>query len=202
MGSLYDIIEKFFDVIFYNLVMPVIHGIEILLYWFFFPVSSFSPHSQIFIIALAGAVISRILSVKFSSKREERRKKLFKARLETLKHTHALDDKKLEKVIRKGIHQAADDVYEKIIIDKFFEMGVTYFLPLFFFLIWIDSVRFTPAILLARTGIEYAWVSSSGANISGAYLYIFYFNTILFLIWFIEFLVRKVRKRKRKVSIT
>ncbi len=198
MGSLYDVIEKFFDVIFYNLVMPVIHGIEIFLYWFFFPVSFFSPHFQIFIIALTGAVISKILSSKFNSTREEKRQKLFKARLETLKHTHALDDKNLERIIRKGVHQAADDVYEKIIIDKFFEMGVTYFLPLFFFLIWIDYVRFTPAILLAKTGIEYAWVTASGANISGAYLYIFYFNTILLFIWLIEFLLRKVRKRKRK----
>jgi len=196
MGSLYDVIEKFFDVIFYHLVMPVIHGIEIFLYWFFFPVSSFSPRFQILIIALVGAAISKFLSSKFSSTREERRQKLFKARLEPLKHTHALDDKKLEKIIRKGVHQAADDVYEKIIIDKFFEMGVTYFLPLFFFLIWIEYVRFTPARLSAQTGIAYAWMTASGANISAAYLYIFYFNTILLFIWLIELLVKKVRKRK------
>ncbi len=194
-----ELINNFFDLVYDGVVLPCVHFISFILNVIFLPVSSLTPKYQVFIIALVGALVSRFLGKYFKIEREKRLEKEFKSKLEMLGHTRSLEDEKLEKVVRSGIHNAADEVYEKIITDKFFEMGVTYFFPLFFFLIWLQYDRFTPLKLMNETGQAYVWVTASGLNISAAYLYLFAFNIFLFLLWMIEIILRlSFGKRKNK----
>ncbi len=111
-----------------------------------------------------------------------------------------MDDKNLEKVIRKGINRSADAIYEKIVLDKFFEMGISYFFPLFFFLIWLQYSLFTPERLEDLTGSPYAWVTDSGLRLSSAYVYLFSFNIILSVFWLLEGTIRFTLRRRKKTD--
>ncbi len=193
-----ELINNFFDLIYDGVVLPCVHFISFILNAIFLPVSSLAPKYQVIVIALVGALISRSLGKYFKIEREKRLTKDFKSKLEMLGHTRALEDEKLEKVVRSGIHSAADEVYEKIITDKFFEMGVTYLFPLFFFLIWLQYDRFAPEKLMAETGQAYVWVTGSGLNISAAYLYLFAFNIFLFLFWIVEIVLRLCFGKRKK----
>ncbi len=119
------------------------HGIDLFLSLLVSPISSYTPCTQIIIVSVFGALLSRILARTFRAKREKVLHEQFKEKLSTLKHTKNVDDKNLEKVIRKGISRSADAIYEKIVLDKFFEMGISYFLTSFFlsYLAAVQSVH-------------------------------------------------------------
>lgn len=200
MDDLYDLIERFFDLLYNSLVEPAVHGIGFLLNAAMRPIDFLSPFYQIMAVAVIAAVLSRLLGRRFSSRREKRLHKQFKEKLASLKHTADVGDKKLERILRKGVSQSADEVYENIIMDKFFEMGVSYFFPMFFFIIWLEYDRFSPEALKALTGSPFAWVSGSGLGISAAYVFLYLFNIFLLSFWLVELAVRFVRKRLAKAS--
>ncbi len=195
MDTLYDLIDSFFYGIYDNLVVPVLHWVTLALGLLLLPVSRFSPAVQILYVSILGALVSRLLARRFKTKREKALQARFKEKLSALKYTGAVADPKLEKVVRHGIHQDADKVYETIILDKFVEMGITYFFPLFFFLIWLEYGVFTPQQLKILTGSPWAWQTASGIHFSAAYLYLYGYNIALLALWLAGLLYRLARRK-------
>lgn len=145
-----------------------------------------------------GALLSGILARRYDFKREKRLQKEFNERLSTLKYTDAIADRKLEKIVRSGIHQAADEVYSQILLDRFFDMGISYLFPLFFPLIWLEYSRFTPEKLKALTGSSYVWTTGSGLHFSAAWLYLCCFNAFLLGSWLIRRVIEIISKKMEK----
>ncbi len=195
MDSLYDLIDSFFYGLYDNLVVPVLHWLSLALGLLLLPVSTFSPAVQILYVSILGALVSRLLARRFKTKHEKALQAQFKEKLSALKYTGAVEDPKLEKVVRHGIHQDADKVYETIILDKFVEMGITYFFPLFFFLIWLEYGVFTPQQLKILTGSPWAWQTASGIRFSAAYLYLYGYNIALLALWLASLLYRLARRK-------
>ncbi len=190
-----DAFDPFFDWLYNNLVAPLLHGVAALLGLLISPLSGYPPHTQIAVVALFGAVLSKIFSKRFKAKREQVLQQEFKEKISSLGYTKYVGNDEIERVVRKGINESADEVYEKIILDKFFEIGISYVLPLFFFLIWLQYDLFTPEKLKALTGSPYAWVTASGLKLSAAYVYLFLYNILLLAFWLMELAVRVVSKR-------
>ncbi len=195
MDSLYDLIDSFFYGLYDHLVVPVLHWLSLALGLLLLPVSTFSPAVQILYVSILGALVSRLLARRFKTKHEKALQAQFKEKLSALKYTGAVEDPKLEKVVRHGIHQDADKVYETIILDKFVEMGITYFFPLFFFLIWLEYGVFTPQQLKILTGSPWAWQTASGIHFSAAYLYLYGYNIALLALWLASLLYRLARPK-------
>jgi len=190
MERIYELFDDIFDVIYNNLFEPLFHGIDLFLTLLVSPISSYAPRTQIIIVSVFGALLSRILARTFRAKREKVLHEQFKEKLSTLKHTKDVEDKNLEKVIRKGISRSADAIYEKIMLDKFFEMGISY----------LQYSLFTPERLEDLTGSPYAWVTDSGLKLSAAYVYLFSFNIILSVFWLLEGAIRFTLRRRRKLN--
>ncbi len=200
MERINELFYDLFEAIYNNLFEPLFHGIGLFLSLLVSPINSYTPCTQIIIVSVFGALLSRILAKTFRAKREKVLHEQFKEKISTLKHTKNVDDKNLEKVIRKGINRSADAIYEKIVLDKFFEMGLSYFFPLFFFLIWLQYSLFTPERLEDLTGSPYAWVTDSGLRLSSAYVYLFSFNIILSVFWLLEGTIRFILRRRKKTD--
>ena len=200
MERINELFYDLFEAIYNNLFEPLFHGIGLFLSLLVSPINSYTPCTQIIIVSVFGALLSRILAKTFRAKREKVLHEQFKEKISTLKHTKNVDDKNLEKVIRKGINRSADAIYEKIVLDKFFEMGISYFFPLFFFLIWLQYSLFTPERLEDLTGSPYAWVTDSGLRLSSAYVYLFSFNIILSVFWLLEGTIRFTLRRRKKTD--
>jgi hypothetical protein len=200
MDTFYDLFDTFFYTFYDNLAVPVLHWLSLALGLLLLPVSTFSPAAQIIFISFLGALLSRFLARRFKNKREKTLQAKFKKKLSALKYTDSVEDPKLKKVVRHGIHQDADKVYETIILDKFIEMGITYFLPLFFFLIWLEYGVFTPQQLKMLTGSPWAWQTSSGINFSAAFLYLYSYNIVLLALWGVGLAYRLARRRSGKNS--
>ncbi len=198
MEFLLELFDTICEILYYDVIEPVIMGIASFLNLLVVPISSFTPRTQIIIVSFVGAVLSRIFVKIFKSKREKALQEEFKEKISSLKHTRSIGDVDLEKVLKSGINKEADKVYEKILLDKFFEMGITYFFPLFFFLIWLEYSLFTPENLKSLTGSPYAWVTAGGLKLSAAHVYLYSFNIVLFGLWFVEAAARFVLKRIKK----
>jgi len=198
MDTFYNLFDTFFYGLYYNLVEPVLRWAARALELLLLPVSAFSPAVQIIFISILGALVSRLLLRRFKTRREKALQQEFRQKLSTLKYTASVKNRKLEEVVRHGIHQEADKVYETIILDKFVEMGITYFFPLFFFLIWLEYSAFTPQRLQALTGTPWALQTASGLKFSAAYLYLYGYNIILLALWITGLLFRLARKRTTK----
>jgi uncharacterized membrane protein (DUF106 family) len=193
MDAIYDILESLSDALLIYIVQPILNGIDTCLAILFSPLAAFSPLTQIIVAALLGALISRLLASRYRSRRAEPLQKEFDAKLSAIKDTRAVADEKIERVLRKGMRDSADETYEKLILDRFIEMGISYSLPLFFLLIWLEYSRFTSANLKALTGSPYAWMTTGGLNLSAAYVYFFFFNVFVISLWLFEKLYRKLR---------
>lgn len=200
MERINELLYDLFEAIYNNLFEPLFHGIGLFLSLLVSPINSYTPCTQIIIVSVFGALLSRILAKTFRAKREKVLQEQFKEKISTLKHTKNVEDKNLEKIIRKGVSQSADAIYEKIVLDKFFEMGISYFFPLFFFLIWLQYSLFTPERLEDLTGSPYAWVTDSGVRLSSAYVYLFSFNIILSVFWLLEGAIRFTLRRRKKTD--
>lgn len=189
-----DLVNVFFDMLYSWLVIPVLYWIDTSLRFLISPVSNFTPRTQIVAVSVFGAIISRVLAKKFKAKREKKLQQEFKENISSLKYTKHVDDKTLGKVIRKGINEEADKIYEKILLDKFSEIGISYFFPLFSLLIWLEYSLFTPENLSLLIGSSYAWVTASGLKFSAAWVYLYSYNIILFGLWVLESVSRLVSK--------
>ena len=193
-----ELFESFFDFLYDSIIIPVLHLIDAFLNLLISPLSSYSPLIRILVVAIFGALLSRILANKFKAGREKELNKEFQEKISSLKYTKDVRDNKLRKIVRKGIKQSADETYEKIILDRFFETGVSYFLPLFFFLIWLEYSLFMPENLVSLTGSPYAYVRGSNVKLSAASVYLYSYNIILAGLWIIELIVRFVSDIMKK----
>jgi hypothetical protein len=194
MDAINDILESLSEALLDYVIQPVLRGIDLFLTYLFSPLASFSPLFQIMAVALMGAFISRLLNRRYRSRRERHLQKEFDEKLASMKKTQGLEDKAVERVLRKGLQDSADETYEKLILDRFIEMGISYSIPLFFFLIWLEYSHFTPEKLKALTGSPYAWLTTGGLNLSAAYVYFFFFNVFLVSFWLSGKLYRKLRR--------
>ena len=195
MDDLFYLINDWCEQVYNFLVLPLLMAIAHLLAFLLSPLSNYPPKIQIVCVAVAGAVISRLLSWKFKSKKQKMLNAKFKEKLSHLKYVSDIPDEKLKKVFKKGISEEADKIYENILIDQLTDMGISYFFPLFFFLIWLEYYMFTPAKLMAATGIKFAWITKSGLKLSAAWLYLYCFNLFVFTFWAGEFLIKFALKR-------
>jgi hypothetical protein len=189
-----DAVNMVFDVIFSWLISPCLHWIDVFLRFLVSPLDAFTPKTQIIAVSVLGAILSRVLSKRFKAKREIQLQQEFKEKISSLEHTKYVGDKELRRAIRTGINEAADNVYEKILLDKFTEMGICYFFPLFFFLIWLEYSLFTPENLKLLIGSSYAWVTASGLKLSAAWVYLYSYNIILLGLWVLEQMIRLLSK--------
>jgi hypothetical protein len=189
-----DVFNVFFDLLYSWLVIPVLYWVDTSLRFLISPVSNFTPRTQIIVVSVFGAIISRVLARRFRAKREKQLQEEFKENISSLKYTKHVDDKTLGKVIRKGINEEADKIYEKILLDKFSEMGISYFFPLFSLLIWLEYSLFTPENLKLLIGSSYAWVTASGLKFSAAWVYLYSYNIILFGLWILGGMIRPIIK--------
>jgi hypothetical protein len=151
---------------------------------------AFTPRTQIIAVSVLGAVLSKILSKRFKARREKQLRQQFKEKVSNLEYTNYLNDKLLRKAVTRGINEEADKIYEKILLDKFSEIGISYFFPLFSFLIWLECSLFTPGNLTLLIGSSYAWVTASGLKLSAAWVYLYSYNIILFCVWVLEWMIR------------
>lgn len=193
-GQTMDLVNVFFDMLYSGLVSPALCWIDNLFRFLISPMSAFAPHTQIIAVSVFGAILSRVLSKRFKTKREKQLRKEFKENISSLEYTKYVDDKILGKAIRKGINEGADKIYEKILLDKFSEIGISYFFPLFFFLIWLEYSLFTPENLKLLIGSPYVWVTASGVKLSAAWVYLYSYNIILFGLWILGWMIRLLSK--------
>lgn len=207
MDNIIEISDKLFDGIYHGLIDPLLAGISFLLNFTFSPLAFLSPVIQVCLIAVIAAFISILLARRFRSKREKTLREDFKNRLASLKTASSIADKSVKKIVRRGINQQADTIYEKIILDKFSEIGVSYFFPMFFFLIWIEYDLFTPEKLELLTGSSFILITESGTQVSAAYLFIWFFSGFLFTYYLLSaglrFTVNRgiFKKRAQKKSL-
>ena len=193
-----DLVNAFFDMLYSWLVSPVCYWMDTLLRFLISPLCAFTPRTQIIAVSVFGAVLSRVLSKEFRTKREKQLQQEFKKKISSLEYTKYVDDRILGKAIRKGINEAADKVYEKILLDKFSEMGLAYLFPLFFFLIWLEYSLFTPDNLNTLIGSSYVWVTASGLKLSAAWVYLYLYNIILLGLWVLQQMIRLLKGLKTR----
>lgn len=202
MDTIIEVTDSLFDGIYHILIDPLLAGISFLLNLVFSPLAFFPPVIQVCFIAVVAAAVSILLSRRFRSKREKILQEDFKNRLASLETTSAIADKSVKKIVRRGINQQADTIYEKIILDKFSEMGISYFFPMFFFLIWIEYDLFSPEKLELLTGSSFILVTESGTQVSAAYLFIWFFSGLLLTFYLLSAGLRFMANRgifKRKI---
>ena len=195
MDAINDFLDSLSDTLWVTIVLPILHGIDMCLGVLFSPLASLAPLYQIMAAAVLGAVVSRILSRRYRSRRERQLQQEFDDKLAVIKEAKGLRNAKVQRVLRKGLQDEADETYEKLILDRFIEMGISYSIPLFSLLIWLEYSRFTPQKLESLTGSPYAWVTAGGLNLSAAYVYFFFFNMFLILFWLLE---KQYRKRYQR----
>jgi hypothetical protein len=156
--------------------MPLIKLTDFFLNRLFAPVTVFSPVLQITIIAGLAVIISLILENKFSNAKTDALEADLNEKIKSLKYTRDIKDPQTKHVIRKGINNSADLIYEELLINKFFNLGMSYFFPMMFFLIWIEYSFMTQEKLILLTGKAPVIQLYSGIPISTAFYYIGCFN--------------------------
>lgn len=138
MDILLNFINAFLDIILYKIITPFILFIDRLLSSVFSPALNTNHYIFIILVALLASLISLILSVVFKEKNSETMNMDLKDKISSLKYLSEIEDKTLKRAIKQGVNESADRVYENMIAEKFFNSCITYFLPMCFFLIWLE----------------------------------------------------------------
>ncbi|MGM0417246.1 MAG: hypothetical protein ACQEQS_00845 [Thermodesulfobacteriota bacterium] len=131
----------------------------------------------LFTVSFVCALVSTCLSFYFKEKKTKEYDKELKEKISSLKYLDDIEEKKLKQSLKKGINDSADKAYENILIEKFFNAGITYFFPMFFFLIWIDYSVFDQ---------NFKTIGFFHYKIPASIMFIILFNLILVLIFFIK----------------
>jgi hypothetical protein len=166
--------------IFGGLVIPLMKCLASLISLCFAPVSGLSPAWQICVAALLGALLSMVLTRMRKGGAVTEAEGRFKERLAAKRSVREIDDKAVRSAVYKGLDQDADEAYEHVMLDTFFEMGVTYLFPMFLFLLWVEYYAVSPdqlAVLTGRPGLVLPGISQTiGAG--ALYLYLYNFTLI------------------------
>ena len=197
MDALNDILDMAAEWLFGGVILPLLMAVARFISLCFTPISSFSPVFQISVAAVLGAFLSMGLSRRFKGQNAKASEARFKERLEAKKSAGDIDDEALRKAVSKGLDREADEAYEHLMLDKFFELGITYLFPMFFFLLWIEYHAFTPEVLQGITGADGLILSGIDTPIGAGTLYLYLFNLILITVALGRWLIRRFVLKKR-----
>ena len=195
MDALSNILDLVAEWVFGGVVIPLMKGLASLISLCFTPVSMLSPAWQVCVAALLGALLSMLLMWVRNGAGASEAEGRFKERLAAKRSARVIDDKAVRRVVCKGLDQEADDAYEHLMLDKFFEMGITYLFPMFLFLLWIEYHAFSPDKLELLTGSTGLLIPGIPQAIGAGALYLYLFNFVLLTTALGRWGVRKVRKR-------
>lgn len=120
-------------------------------------------------------LLTRLRKGKEASEAEGR----FKERLAARQSAREIDDKAVRTAVYKGLDSEADEAYEHLMLDKFFELGITYLFPMFLFLLWIEYHAFTPDRLEVLTGLRGLALPGISQAIGAGAFYLYLYNFIL-----------------------
>jgi hypothetical protein len=175
---------NFFDNLYLNIIYPLVIILDNLLKMIFSPFLNQSTFLMIFSVSAAAAFISIILSFFFRDKNEKELNNKFKEKISSLKYLDEIEDKKIKKELKKNINDNADKIYENILIDKFFNFGITYLFPMFLFLIWLEYSVYP---MESQKKFQFIFFT---ANISFGFLLLYNLNLVLIYIF------KKILKKK------
>lgn len=177
MDFILDIINLILDFVLYRFIIPVINVIDYFMQFIFSPFIKAGDMVFLFTVSFVCALVSTCLSFYFKEKKTKEYDKELKEKISSLKYLDDIEEKKLKQSLKKGINDSADKAYENILIEKFFNAGITYFFPMFFFLIWIDYSVFDQ---------NFKTIGFFHYKIPASIMFIILFNLILVLIFFIN----------------
>lgn len=175
-----DLINQFLDFILYNFIVPLVFIIDKILRFIFSPIIDLEPFILVLSISICACGISFILSLYYRDKNFKKLDNRFKEKVASLKFADEIDDKDLRQTLKKGINNKADQIYENILMDKFFNLGITYFLPMFLFAIWLDYSIFPP-----ENG-EVSVLNILDFYIPVSFWFIIFFNLSLLIIYLLK----------------
>ncbi|SCY85284.1 hypothetical protein [Desulfoluna spongiiphila] len=196
MDALNDILDLAADWIFGGVVIPLMKALASLISLCFAPLSGASPALQVCVAALVGALLSMGLTRMRKGKAGTTAAKRFKERLSAKQQAREIDDKTVRSAVYKGLDREADEAYEHLMLDKFFEMGITYLFPMFLFLLWVEYHAFTPDHLEALTGSRGLMLPGISQAIGAGALYLYLYNVTLITTALGRWGVKKVKGNK------
>ncbi|MDY0360033.1 MAG: hypothetical protein RBR08_01120 [Desulforegulaceae bacterium] len=175
---MFNEILYFMDNFYLNLVYPLIIIFDNTLKILFSPFLGQDRFLMVFSVSFAASIISYVLSIFFNEKNTKNHKIEFKEKIKSLKYLEEINDKKIRHALKKNINENADKIYENILIEKFYNFGITYLFPMFLFLIWLEYSVYP---LESEKNLELIFFT---ANISFGFL--LFYNLNLVLIYFIK----------------
>jgi hypothetical protein len=182
---MFNEILYFMDNFYLNLVYPLIIIFDNFLKILFSPFLNQDRFLMVFSVSFAASIISYILSIFFNEKNTKNHLIEFKEKIKSLKYLEEISDKKIRHELKKNINQNADRIYENILIEKFYNFGITYLFPMFLFLIWLEYSVYP---LESEKNLELIFFT---ANISFGFLLFYNLNLVLI------YLFKKIRFSKQ-----
>ena len=179
MDFLNDIFDLAAEWVFGGVVIPLMKFFASFISLCFTPISGLSPVWQVCVAALAGALLSMMLTRLRKGSASTEAEGRFKDRLAAKRNARAIDDKAVRTAVYKGLDQEADDAYEHLMLDKFFELGITYLFPMFLFLLWIEYHAFSPDQLEVLTGGRGLSIPGIPQLLGAGALYLYLYNVVL-----------------------
>jgi len=192
MDALSDMFDLAADWLFGGVVIPLMKVLAKLISFCFTPVSGFSPVVQVCVAALFGALLSILLTRLRKGREATDAEGRFKERLAAKRSAREIDDKAVRSAVYKGLEREADEAYEHLMLDKFFEMGITYLFPMFLFLLWVEYHAFSPDQLEVLTGSRGLVLPGISQVIGAGALYLYLYNVTLITTALGRWGVRKV----------
>ena len=196
MDALSEILDIVTQWLLGGVVIPFMEGLASLMSLCFLPVSGLSPAVQVGVAALLGALLSILLTHLRKGRLATESEGRFKERLGARKNAGEIDDKALRSAVYKGLDQEADEAYEALMLDTFFEFGMTYLFPMFLFLIWVEYHAFSPDRLEMLTGMRGLLLPGISQAIGAGTLYLYLYNGVLMSVSLGRWGMKKVRRRK------
>lgn len=181
-----DLFNNFFDFLLYSFVIPCVgiidQGFKIL----FSPVLGKSSFLIVLIVSIAASLLSFLSGFLFRDKKSDKLNKDFKERISSLKHADKIDDPSTRKGIKKGINTQADEIYENLMMEKFFNLGLTYFIPMFIFLIWLEY-----SVFPEKTVVDLNFIPGlNGFSLGVSLMFLIMFNLNLIILY----IVKRIKK--------
>lgn len=187
MYYLEDLINGFLDFILYRLIIPLILMLDKILRFLFSDIIDSGPFVVVLTTSVCAGGISLLLSLYFRDKNSKKLDKKFREKVSSLKLADELDDRNLRINLKKGINDKADEIYENILMDRFFNFGITYLFPMFFFLIWLDYSLFP------LENKEVSVLNLFDFSIPISFSFIIFFNISLLVIYLLKKILYRLR---------
>ncbi|MDH3347863.1 MAG: hypothetical protein OEM02_07165 [Desulfobulbaceae bacterium] len=191
-------IENILDIVAQYCLYPAFIALDQILYFFFLlPMETvkMTLPLQVFIIACCTAFLSLYIRSKLQVREKE---KLFLKSLthkkKDQKQLELLDDWKLQKVLYEYSDNEIDEEFNTYIAQRFAQYGLSYLLPIFLIMGWLNH-HFPRPLILERLGHEYILsLPENRWDLPGLHIpaifFISYLGTI-FLMSILKYFIRK-----------